>query len=259
MVGEIGRTGDAPYSAIITARIERDGPAYGPTALVLSPTRDQAIRVHESIFQMTSRGTTARIAAAFEGKPFTSQIGPLKHGSDIVIGTPGRVAEHVKKRTLRIEQLKILVLDRADEMLESGAAQEIEGVFEVTPRTRQTIVLSTTAPPRLLTLARRRLSDPVLTGIDRDAYEATPVPGEIEERTANLYFGLGKAAGITPRDLAGVLINEGGLDRDRVGVIKIKQNFSLVAVPADELKGLVKRLKSTQVKGRKTKIRPERF
>jgi len=113
--------------------------------------------------------------------------------------------------------------------------------------------------PRTLSLARRYLTDPELMGIDPTEFEAAPAPGAVEERTANLYFGLGKGAGITPRDLVGVLVNEGGLDRDRIGAIKIKQNFSLVAVPAGEVQGLAGRLRNSPVRGRRTKIRPERF
>ena len=75
----------------------------------------------------------------------------------------------------------------------------------------------------------------------------------------NLYFGLGKAAGVTPRDLVGAIVNEGGLDRGEIGAIKIKQNFSLVAVPADQAERLVSKLRSSLIKGRKAKVRLERF
>ena len=254
-----GSQGAAYFAPTVVERLGHDGPAFGPTALILTPTRDEAIRVHETFLQLTDRGETARLATAFEGKPLTSQIGPLKHGADIVVGTPGRVAEHVKRRTLRIEQLKILALHSADRILELGFGKELEAVLEATPSTRQTIVTTIEASQRVLTIGRRHLSDPELFGIEPDDFTAVPVPGELDVRTANLYFGLGKGARITPRDLVGALINEGGLRRDQIGAVKIKQNFSLVAVPADQVKELAGKLRSIQIKGRKAKIRPERF
>jgi len=98
----LGRTDNDPgnvaaYAVPIIERILNDGPAYNPTALILVPTRELAIQVHEVIFQLSARGTVARVLGLFEGKPLTSQIGPLKHGVHIVVGTPGRVLEHVKK------------------------------------------------------------------------------------------------------------------------------------------------------------------
>ena len=98
----------AAYALPIIERILNDGPAYNPTALILLPTRELAIQVHEVIFHLSARGTVARVLGAFEGKPLTGQIEPLKHGVDIVVGTPGRLLEHVKRKTLRIEQLKLV-------------------------------------------------------------------------------------------------------------------------------------------------------
>ena len=249
----------AAYGPAVIERIRQDGPAYGPTALVLLPTRELAIRTHEEFFQLSERGTTARIAAAFEGKPLTSQIGPLKHGADIVIGTPGRVLEHLGKRTLRIEQLKVFVIDRADEMFDLRLGRDLEAIIEPTPKTRQTILLTASAPPLVLKVAGRHLREPVLLGITREELDAVAPPEEPEEPMTNLYIGLGKGAGIKPRDLVGLVSNEGGLPGDRIGAIVIKQNFSLIAVPVDQAKGLVSRLRSRLVRGRKAKIRLERF
>ena len=247
------------YEIPVIERVVEDGPAYNPTALILLPTRELAIQIHEELFQLTDRGTTARVLGAFEGKPLTSQIGPLKHGTDIVVGTPGRVLEHVKRKTLRIEQLKVLVLDRLDEMLGQGLGRDVEAIIGQTPKTRQTIVLAASTPPRLLQMARKHLRDPDLVGVSSDELESVPLPEPPAERMSNLYIGAGKGAGITPRDLVGLVTNEGGLSGDLVGAIKIKQNFSLVAVPADQAQGLASKLKSSLVKGRKAKIRLERF
>ncbi len=249
----------ASYAVPILERILNDGPAYNPTALILLPTRDLAIRVHEEVFQLSERGRVARVMGVFEGKPLTSQIGPLKHGVDIVVGTPGRVLEHVKRKTLRIEQLKVLVLDGADQLLGPGTAREVGSIVEVTPATRQTVLLSATSPPRVLRVAHQQLRDPQLVGIETEEYESAATPEAPAGRMTNLYFGAGKGSGVTPRDLVGVITNEGGLTGQQIGEIRIKQNFSLVAVPAERAKALAGKLRSSRVKGRKVKIRLERF
>lgn len=253
--------GSGGQAAIALSAIERvvvDGPTYNPTALILLPTRELAIQAHEEAFQLSGRGINARVLGAFEGKPLTSQIGPLKHGTDIVVGTPGRVLEHVKRRTLRIEQIKMVALDRVDEMIERRLAGDLETILGNTPRTRQTILLSGSTPPRVLALGQKHLRDPELIGIDPDELESLPAP-EGPAIPVNIYFGVGKAAKVTPKDLVGAITNEGGLDGSLIGAIKIKQNFSLVAVPAEEAEALVRKLRSSLIKGRKAKVRLERF
>lgn len=240
-------------------RVTRDGPTYNPTALILAPSRELVIQLHETIYQLAARGTSASVLGVYEGKPVTSQIGPLKHGVDIVVGTPGRVLEHVKRKTLRIEQLKVLVLDLADEMLHQGRSGDIESIIGGTPKTRQTVLLSATVPRPVLTIARKHLHDAELFGVEPEELESAAPPGEPAERLVNLYFGAGKGAGITPRDLVGTITNEGGLNGEQIGAIKVKQNFSLVAVPAEDADEVVRKLRSSRIKGRKVTVRLERF
>lgn len=251
--------GEAALALPVIERVLHDGPTYNPTALILVPTRELAIQIHEAIFQFSSRGSIASVLGVFEGKPVTSQIGPLKHGVDIVVGTPGRVLEHVKRRTLRIEQLKILILNKADEMLDLGLATEIEAILGNTPKTRQTVLFSATTPQRILSMAREHLRDPELVGIESEEFESAAAPEGPASDLVNLYFGVGRGAGITPRDLVGAITNEGGLRGGQIGSIKIKENFSLAAVPAEEADGIVRRLRSSRIKGRKATVRLERF
>ena len=225
----------------------------------IAPTRERAIEVHEAVFRYSSRGSTARVLGAFEGKPVTSQIGPLKHGTDIVAGTPGRVLEHVRRRTLRIEQLKILVIDGADGIFEAGLEGEVAEIIDATPKTRQTIMLTGSTPTPVLTMARRQLRDPELAGVAREDFESVEAPAPPPGRMVNIYFGVGSKAGITPRDLVGAITNEGGLGGEQIGDVRIKANFSLVAVPASAAANVARKMKSSLVKGRKAKIRLERF
>ncbi|MGK2933243.1 MAG: DEAD/DEAH box helicase [Solirubrobacterales bacterium] len=252
-----GAYDEAAYAEPVIERVVRDGPMFNPTALVLLPTREMAIQVHEAFFQLSGEESRARALGLFEGKPLTSQIGPLKNGVDVVIGTPGRVLEHIKRRTLRIEQSKILVLDRADEILDAGLGRDVEAIIGSTPKTRQTVILSATSPKGVLSMARDHLRDPELIGVDKGEFEdasSSPVADQV-----NVHFDAGKGSGVTPRDLLGAITNEGGLDRDRVGAITIKQNFSLVAVFAEDADDLVRKLRASRIKGRKVKVRPERF
>ncbi len=249
----------AVFAIPILERILRDGPAYNPTAVILSPTRERAIEVHEALFQYSSRGSTARVLGAFEGKPVTSQIGPLKHGTDIVAGTPGRVLEHVRRRTLRVEQLKILVIDGADGIIDEDLAAETAEIIEATPKTRQTIMLTGSVTAPVLVMARRHLRDPELAGVGREEFDSVEAPAPPPGKMVNLYIGVGSKAGVTPRDLVGAVTNEGGLAGDQVGEIQIKANFSLVAVPASAAANVVRKMKTSLVKGRKAKIRLERF
>ena len=249
----------AAFTIPVIERVLRDGPAYNPTAVILSPSRERAIEVHEAVFRYSSRGSTARVLGAFEGKPVTSQIGPLKHGTDIVAGTPGRVLEHVRRRTLRIEQLKILVIDGADGIFEAGLEGEVAEIIDATPKTRQTIMLTGSTPTPVLTMARRQLRDPELTGVAREDFESVEAPAPPPGRMVNIYFGVGSKAGITPRDLVGAITNEGGLGGEQIGEVQVKANFSLVAVPASAAANVARKMKSSLVKGRKAKIRLERF
>jgi hypothetical protein len=113
--------------------------------------------------------------------------------------------------------------------------------------------------PSVLALAHSCLSDPELVGIERDEFESTATPDDPEAQFVNLYIGLGSVAGISARDLVGVITNEAGLSGEQVGSIRIKANFSLVAVPAGAATDVVRKLQSSRIKGRKAKIRLERF
>lgn len=160
---------------------------------------------------------------------------------------------------MRIEQLKVLVVDRADEILDIAIGREIDAIVHATPKTRQTVLLSASSPPRLIKLAHQYLRDPDLFGISAEEFESGAPSTMPIAAMVNIYFGAGKGNGVTPRDLVGALINEGGATREKIGTIKIKQNFSLVSVPADQAAGLVSRLRASRIKGRKVKIRLERF
>jgi ATP-dependent RNA helicase DeaD len=165
----------AAFALPVLERVARDGGSDQPTALILVPTRELAIQVHKSI-QGYALGVGARILAVFGGQPINRQLGPLKRGVDVVVATPGRALDHIRRNSLKINRLKVLVLDEADEMLDMGFADELEEIMAAIPEDRQTMLFSATIPPRIGTMAKRHLNDPVRISIKRKVVEEGEAP-----------------------------------------------------------------------------------
>ncbi|MGK2954637.1 MAG: DEAD/DEAH box helicase [Solirubrobacterales bacterium] len=165
----------AAFALPVLERIARDGGGDQPTALILVPTRELAIQVHKST-QGYALGVGARILAVFGGQPINKQLGPLKRGVDVVVATPGRALDHIRRKSLKVSRLKVLVLDEADEMLDMGFADELEEIMAAIPEERQTMLFSATIPPRIATMAKRHLNDPVRISIKRDEVEEGEAP-----------------------------------------------------------------------------------
>jgi ATP-dependent RNA helicase DeaD len=129
-------------------------------ALVLTPTRELAVQVAEEI---TKIGKYARIKsiAIYGGQSIERQIRSLHFGVDVVIGTPGRIMDHMRRGTLNIGSVRAVVLDEADEMLDMGFVEDIEFILKETPEDRQTMLFSATMPDEIKRLARRYMKDPV--------------------------------------------------------------------------------------------------
>jgi ATP-dependent RNA helicase DeaD len=146
-----------------------------PTALVLAPTRELAVQVAEAI---TRYGATlgARVLAVYGGQPITPQLKALQRGVDIVVGTPGRVLDHLNRGSLKLDNLKTIVLDEADEMFDMGFADELEAILAQVPTERQTVLFSATMPPKIARMAKRHQKDPVRIEIQRTAVAAGEAP-----------------------------------------------------------------------------------
>jgi len=156
------RTGTGKTAAFAIPILERlDEPFKGrqPRALVLVPTRELAVQVRDEIAKL-AQGRKTRCLAVYGGKPIRSQITQLQRGSDIVIGTPGRVLDHLARGTLQLEHLMCVVLDEADRMLDIGFRPDIEKILRRCPRKRQTLLLSATVAPGVERLAKRYMVDP---------------------------------------------------------------------------------------------------
>ena len=128
-------------------------------ALVLTPTRELARQVSQ-VLTALAKGARIKVALIYGGRPFGPQEKALADGAQVVVGTPGRVLDHLRRRTLRLGQLRMLVLDEADEMLDQGFAPDVERILAMTPRSRQTALFSATIPPWVDKIAAKHLSDP---------------------------------------------------------------------------------------------------
>ncbi|AHX12432.1 RNA helicase [Dyella jiangningensis] len=132
-----------------------------PQALILAPTRELAIQVAEAFQRYATYMPGLQVLPIYGGQSYGPQLHSLKRGVQIVVGTPGRVIDHLERGTLDLSELKFLVLDEADEMLRMGFIDDVEKVLEATPPTRQVALFSATMPAPIRKIAQRHLKDPV--------------------------------------------------------------------------------------------------
>ena len=146
-----------------------------PTGLVLAPTRELAVQVSEAMYKY-GRGLGARVLPVYGGTPIGQQLRALSRGVDLVVATPGRAVDLLNRGALRFDDLRTVVLDEADEMLDMGFVEDIEALLSAAPEGRQTVLFSATMPSRTAALARRHLKDPVQVRIERAAVAAGEAP-----------------------------------------------------------------------------------
>ena len=133
---------------------------FGCQGLVLCPTRELATQVANEIRRLARFQQNIKVVTLCGGQPIGPQIGSLAHGAHIVVGTPGRIQDHLRKRTLSLEGVTTLVLDEADRMLDMGFLDAIENIAEHTPGNRQTLLFSATYPKGIRQLSDRFQNNP---------------------------------------------------------------------------------------------------
>lgn len=145
-----------------------------PSALILVPTRELAVQVAQAVHRY-GKEMAVEVLPIYGGQSFSQQLKVLKRGVDVVVATPGRALDHIRRGTLRLGSLEILVLDEADEMLDMGFADELEAILAEVPTTRQTLLFSATLDTRIKTIAGQYLRDPVEVRIDAEAGGELPL------------------------------------------------------------------------------------
>ncbi|MDQ6830651.1 MAG: DEAD/DEAH box helicase [Gemmatimonadota bacterium] len=164
----------AAFALPMLQRISVPGAAK-PSALVLVPTRELAMQVAEAVHKY-GRDLGTRVLPVYGGASIEVQLRALKRGVDVIIATPGRALDHIRRRTMSLDGIKFVVLDEADEMLDMGFADDLEAILDAIPGEPQTALFSATMPPRIATIARQHLNDPVQVNIVREASAAGTMP-----------------------------------------------------------------------------------
>lgn len=173
------RTGTGKTGAFALPLIERLDPADPSVqAIVLVPTRELAVQVTAEIGRLGA-GSGLHAVAVYGGQSIRTQLAALAKGAQIVVGTPGRVQDHMLRGTLRLDGVRVAVLDEADEMLDIGFADDMERILRHTPRERQTALFSATLPPFIRRMIIRYMRDPVW--VDVIEPEAAPTVETVEQ------------------------------------------------------------------------------
>ena len=163
-----------------------------PQALVLTPTRELAIQVAEAFHSYAAHMRGFHVLPIYGGQPYPIQLRSLQRGVHVIVGTPGRVMDHMNRGSLVLDGVKCLVLDEADEMLRMGFHEDVTWILERTPRSRQIALFSATMPHEIQQIAGRYLKDPERVLLEvrstaaatvRQRYQIVPYPRKLEALT----------------------------------------------------------------------------
>lgn len=173
----------AAFALPIVERIAaRTGARRNPVALVLVPTRELAMQVSEAFYKY-GHSCGASVVPVYGGQHISRQLDALRRGVDVVVATPGRAIDHIRRGSMVLTDVSAVVLDEADEMLDMGFAEDLELILEAVPQPRQTVLFSATMPPRIDAIARRHLKDPQRVKISAAKTE----PGEAPKVRQGVY------------------------------------------------------------------------
>ena len=163
------KTGSGKTAAFGLGLLNKINPRFfGVQALVLCPTRELADQVGKEIRRLARATSNIKLILLCGGKPFGPQVGSLEHGAHIVVGTPGRIQDHLRKSTLKLDGLTTLVLDEADRMLDMGFIDVMQEIFEQTPSSRQTLLFSATYPDTIQHISKRFQKKPLMVTVESD-------------------------------------------------------------------------------------------
>ncbi|MGN0552279.1 MAG: DEAD/DEAH box helicase [Oscillospiraceae bacterium] len=135
--------------------------------LILCPTRELAMQASQELEKFSKYLPYVKTCAIYGGADIERQITQLKKGVNIVVGTPGRVMDHIRRHTLHLEELRMVILDEADEMLNMGFREDIEEILQYIPEERQTVLFSATMPPQIMAITGEYQRDPIVVGVEQ--------------------------------------------------------------------------------------------
>ena len=186
----------AAYSIPVLQKINPD--VKKPQAIVLCPTRELAVQVAEEIRKLAKYMSDIKVLPVYGGQEIVRQIKSLKAGVQIIVGTPGRVMDHMRRKTVKFDSVSMVILDEADEMLDMGFREDMETILTETPEERQTVLFSATMPKPIMEIARKFQKDAkiikvvrkelTVSNIDQFYYEVRPKnKTEILSRLIDIY------------------------------------------------------------------------
>ena len=163
------KTGSGKTAAFGIGLLEQINPRFfGVQALILCPTRELADQVGKELRRLARSTPNIKLVLLCGGKPFGPQKGSLEHGAHIAVGTPGRIQDHLRKGNLKLDNLKTLVLDEADRMLDMGFFDVMTEIIAQTPKKRQTLMFSATYPDQIKKMCRSIQRDPVTVTVEAE-------------------------------------------------------------------------------------------
>ena len=136
-------------------------------ALIVTPTRELALQITEEVEKLIADKTDVNVLAVYGGQDVAKQLKKLRRNPQIVVGTPGRLLDHIRRETIRLSEISYLVLDEADQMLHIGFLGEVEDIIRETPPTRQTMLFSATIPPEIRKLAKKHMREPEYIQVEK--------------------------------------------------------------------------------------------
>ena len=245
-------TGTGKTAAFGIPLIEKLTPIGKPQALILTPTRELANQVAEEIASFQSE-KGLKILAVYGGQSYSLQISALKKGVDIIVGTPGRVIDHLERKTLDLSQLSNFILDEADEMLNMGFIDDIETIFKKANPNTNVLLFSATMPKEILRVAKKYMGDYELISVKNEQMTTT--------QTSQIYFevnekdklnALCRIIDVEP-DFYGIIFCKTKLDVDYVVRRLIEKGYQAQGLHGDVLQKQRETILS-QFKDKTTKI-----
>ncbi|WP_182114152.1 MULTISPECIES: DEAD/DEAH box helicase [unclassified Actinotalea] len=245
-VAQTGTGKTAAFGLPLLAAVDPDlGQVQG---LVLAPTRELAMQVADALETFAKHLPGVSVVAVYGGSPFLPQQRALARGAQIVVGTPGRVIDHLERRTLRLDAINFLVLDEADEMLRMGFAEDVDNIFARAPKERQVALFSATMPPPIVRVAAQHLKDPVQIATSRQASTVANVKQTFAVVPFRHKIGaLARVLATSDADAAIVFTRTRGA-AEEVGVALAERGISAATISGDvaqkDREKLVERLRS---------------
>lgn len=197
------QTGTGKTAAFGIPIIEKINTRFrGIQALILTPTRELAIQVAEEMSKI-GKYREARVVAIYGGQSIDRQILALRRGAQVVVGTPGRLLDHINRGTLNLKSVKFMVLDEADEMLDMGFIEDIEKILDQTPENKQNLLFSATMPDEIKKLSHKYLNEPEFLSVSKDELTVPKIEQVFYEvREHNKFEGLCRVLDVSAINLA---------------------------------------------------------